>query len=227
MRDLNFKGNMTLVVVMSIMVLSLMASSIFVKVNSSISMGMVLKQKTEERLIEYNITQRALAYIAQNNISTYSEIIINEANVKISPIKIDFPLDPDYNDSEFISVPTDKKYYGMMDLSSNKFFNVDEYRNYLFYLHEGELKLFAAGTYNLGKSDNGGFVLKKSMIEHYGLGNYSYIEFKGSDGYVVGLSEWNKFKFNGVYKVEITTGNKTMIMLVHKINSDTQLLIKF
>lgn len=221
---LKTKGNITVIMSISVLVISLLLANIFTRINSSIILGDNYKSYAESNLMENSAVQSSLAYLESNAVVGYKEVLIDGRLVKFSPIKVELPLEPDYNDPEFNTMPLQKSYLGAMNLTTDKFFNVNEYRDYLFYLHEGELMLFAAGTNNLGKSQYGGFLLKKTIVNYYGFGEYSFVEFKGNKGYVIGLSQWSPYKFNGIYKIEIQ--GESEVLLAHKIDGSAQLLIK-
>ena len=216
------KGNITLFVALSVVALSLMLANIFIKINYSMAIDNFYKQYVKESLIKESIEQSSLAYLSSNEISTEIETLIDGKLIKIMPLKVESALVPDYNDPEFSEGSLEVAVYGKMDLTDQKSFLINEYRNYLFYMDAGEMMLFAPGTNNLGKSKDGLFLLKKSDVSYYGTGVYSYIDFKGVKGYAIGLSEWNKYKTNGIYKIEIENN----ILLVHKINETANILIK-
>lgn len=216
------KGSVPVYIAISIMILSLLLANIFSKINSNIFLSSLNSEIIQDNILTENIIEQSMAYLETNDITTELSTSFEGATVKFMPLKLENPLVPDYNDPEFSALPTRVDYFGKMDLKVEKSYDVQEYRDYLLYIENGEIKLFANGTYNLGNSENGFFVLKRPVVMYYGLGLYNFVDFKGTNGYIIGLAEWNPYKFNGIYKIEVNG----LEIMVHKAGNTVYQLLK-
>lgn len=220
------KGNVGLYIVISVFVLTITTLNVLSYISTGLKLSdnyfKIVKTNNNFQTVKANVIQD-LETTTLYGSKTYQ---YNNFDIKILPIKIEDASPPDYNDTTVEPV-LDSLVLDRVNTKESSSIRIDKIRQYLIYCLEDEFKLYSPRNIYLGTSSNHGYVLKRNLIGFYGFGNYLFETANGKYVYLIGLQQWDKYKFNAIYEITIidTNSNNKMKVVVHKIENKIDELI--
>lgn len=213
------KGNALIYIILLVGVSTILISSTLNYIGNINNITKLYSDSVKKNYTTETIKNKVISYIENNEILIDNKNTIDNINIEINPIVVNQAIDTEKNDIPVVSKHEVNRYEEA--LSNKLFFKEPGY--YFIYGNKDEFTLKDLDSNTIGKSENNGSLLDLSSLtseyDCYFVTNSDFI-------YTFHLDEWDRTKFNGIYKVTIH-GDKPITMLVHKYDNIAKELIIF